>query len=912
MSPPTVFVSYSYEDEGWKDRLVKQLGVLEREGRLEVWDDRRIGGGDDWHPEIVAAMDRASVALLLVSADFLTSAFILGEEVPRLLERRRREGLRVIPVILRPCAWDRVGWLSPIQARPRDGRALSLETEAQAEAALAAIAREVDDMVRRAGPGEAPPGGWRPLPPDRVSLARLPITGPELFGRPRELARLDEAWADPHVGLISVVAWGGVGKSALVNAWLRAMGGESYRGAEAVFGWSFYSQGTREEQVSADLFVDAALRWCGDAEPARGAAWERGERLAELVRRQPTLLVLDGLEPLQHPPGPLAGRLKDQALAALVRELGAHNPAGLCVVTSRLAVADLEGFEGTTARRLDLDHLDPRAGAQVLRAQGAQGEDAELEAAAREFGGHALALTLLGGYLRDACGGDVRRRQEVGPLQAAERHGGHARRIMAAYEAWFKGKPEREILGLLGLFDRPAEGPALAALRRPPAIRGLTATLQGLSDADWQLALTHLRRAGLLAPADPGQPETLDAHPLVREHFGDRLRQGQPRAWREGHRRLYGYCKGAAPEYPDTLEAMAPLYAAVAHGCQAGRHQEALDEVYWPRILRGNAYFGIKKLGAFGADLAALAGFFDPPWERPVGGLRESDRAFVLNTAGFHLQALGRLSEAAELRRAGIEMDIRRQDWRNAANGAGNLSLLHLAGGSVSEAVATARRAVELADRSGDSFQRLGERAVLAHALHAAGQEEEAAGIFREAEALQGEWQTSYPILYSLQGFLYCDLLLDRGEEAEVQRRAARTLAWATEEGELLGINLDHVSLGRAGLLRARRDRAGELDEAAEHMDAAVAGLRQASFADYLLLGLLARAELRLAAGDPPGARADLAEVERLAGRSGMRLHLAEGDHEAARQRLGQARALVEATGYHRRDRELAELEGRL
>jgi len=99
----TVFISYSHKDEAWKDRLVKQLGVLQAEGVLEVWDDRRIEAGEDWQPEIERAIEHAAVAILLVSADFLTSKFILGVEVPRLLERRQKEGVRVIPLIVWPC-----------------------------------------------------------------------------------------------------------------------------------------------------------------------------------------------------------------------------------------------------------------------------------------------------------------------------------------------------------------------------------------------------------------------------------------------------------------------------------------------------------------------------------------------------------------------------------------------------------------------------------------------------------------------------------------------------------------------------------------------------------------------------------------------------------------------------------------
>ena len=148
MTKPTVFISYSHKDEPWKDRLRPHLGVLQSQGLLDLWDDRRIGAGEDWEQEIQEAMDAAGVAVLLVSANFLTSRFILGEEVPRLLERRDKEGLRIFPVIVKPCAWQTVGWLSRIQARPKDGRPLSAGDEHQVDADLAAIATEVHELLK--------------------------------------------------------------------------------------------------------------------------------------------------------------------------------------------------------------------------------------------------------------------------------------------------------------------------------------------------------------------------------------------------------------------------------------------------------------------------------------------------------------------------------------------------------------------------------------------------------------------------------------------------------------------------------------------------------------------------------------------------------------------------------------------
>jgi hypothetical protein len=109
------------------------------------------------------------------------------------------------------------------------------------------------------------------------------------------------------------------------------MAAEHYRSAELVFGWSFYRQGTGGDSSSADEFLETALAWFGDAAARIGTQWEKGERLAKLIMHRRTLLVLDGLEPLQNPPGPQEGRLREPGLQSLLRELAAFN-RGFCVI----------------------------------------------------------------------------------------------------------------------------------------------------------------------------------------------------------------------------------------------------------------------------------------------------------------------------------------------------------------------------------------------------------------------------------------------------------------------------------------------------------------------------------------------------------------------------------------------------
>jgi serine/threonine protein kinase len=149
------------------------------------------------------------------------------------------------------------------------------------------------------------------LCPEKISVARLPITGRDVFGREEDIDFLDHAWANRDINIVTIVAWAGVGKSALVNHWLRRMARDNYRSAELIFAWSFYRQGSSGDASSADEFLDSALTWFGDPDPRNGTPWEKGERLANLVADRRTLLVLDGLEPLQNPPGPQEGRLRE-------------------------------------------------------------------------------------------------------------------------------------------------------------------------------------------------------------------------------------------------------------------------------------------------------------------------------------------------------------------------------------------------------------------------------------------------------------------------------------------------------------------------------------------------------------------------------------------------------------------------
>jgi tetratricopeptide (TPR) repeat protein len=690
----------------------------------------------------------------------------------------------------------------------------------------------------------SPTSPTSPTPPTPlISTSHLPSPVPNFVGRNDELNQLNEAWHTPTTNVFTIVAFGGVGKSALVAEWLQRLSRDQWRGAEVVLGHSFYSQGSRDDaQVSAEPFIASALQFFGDPNPEAGSAWEKGERLARLIRQRRTLLVLDGLEPLQWGASSYeVGCIKDQGLTALVRELAYDNP-GLCLITTRQPIADIP-----TSPQLDLNHLSEKAGAALLQLLGVQGLTEELQAASRQVNGHGLALRLLGTYLKKAHNGDVRRIGEIQLAQVDQRLGGKAFHLVAKYERWLGEGPELSILRLLGLFDRPAEPDCIAALCTAPAIPGLTDALVNLTPADWNFFTNTLIDYGLLSPDT--QPDTrypipdtrhplpspLNAHPLIREYFATHLATHHPDATREAHGRLYAHLKQAAPELPETLQEMMPLYHSISHGGKAGLWQEALDDVLYARISRQGENFSASKLGAMGTDLAALSTFFDAPFVRPTSNLTEAAQALVLNKASFRLQALGRLTEATQPMQAALEYAIANSIFQKAALQASNLSELYLILGNVAAAVRVAEQSIELADRSGDGFQRMARRTKVAEALHQAGRLSASWTAFREAEALQAEDQPQYPQLYSIGGFQYCDLLLEPGlRSGAASTIGADEAAVAGDEGEpsarleqcqevreraeygldlstrflgkglgLLDIGLDHLTLGRTWLLEA-------------------------------------------------------------------------------------------------------------
>lgn len=973
----SVFISYSHDSDEHRERVLGLSERLRADG-IETILDRYVDHGsppEGWPRWMLNGLDKATHVLCVCTETYYRR--FRGQEVPgkgkgvdwegavitQSLYDARSVSTKFVPVLF-------AGTDEPYVPEPLRGQTFYVvDSDASYEALYDALLNQSGVVP---GPVGTPkrklratgqPLSFPSVPPAaeakdstsdvarKIARTQLDKHAPRvLFGRETELAALDVAWAKGTLNVYTLVAWGGAGKTSLVFHWVQTrFAATGWPDVERYFDWSFYSQGTGESrQTSADLFIAKALEFFGDSDPTVGGPHERGERLAGLIRQHRTLLILDGIEPLQYPPNdPQAGRLKDQALDALLRELAADSP-GLVVITTREHLTDIDKLANTEEQKLD--KLSKEAAVSLLQDLQIVGTDEELHAAWKDAGGHALTLSLLGRFIADAYEDrDIRHYREVKFEAADQEHQGRsAFKVMVAYERWLDSAgPERQrelaVLRLTGLFDRPMAKGCLQALRAEPAIPGLTDALVTLTPQQWNIAVTRLSKVELLSVS----ADAIDAHPLIREYFATQLKREQPDAFQAAHSRLFDYLCENTPHRPDGIDGLAPLYEAVTHGCLAGRHQEACEKVFFDRINRGtdsDGFYSTNKLGAIGADLAAVAAFFDEPWRQVSPNLTEGSQAWLLNEAAFRLRALGRLTEALQPMRAGLEMRVQQKDWENAAISASNLSQLGVTLGRLPDAVIDARQSITHADthadQSGDEFIRRVTLTTAANALHQSGQRADAGTLFAEAEELQQDMQPEFDLLYSVPGFRYCDWLLAPAEQAawqhlldqplsssqsqisdglaDVEQRGSKMFEWRVPGDPLLDIALDHLTLARVGLIRALL--ANPLPQPTldlPHVVAAVNGLRDSGQIDYLPRGLLTAALYHFVRGEHALALKHLAEAQQIAERGPMRLFLADIHLTRARffhdrDELAKAAKLIRTLGYGRCYQELADAEAAL
>ncbi|MEX0964265.1 MAG: hypothetical protein WDZ52_09535 [Pseudohongiellaceae bacterium] len=714
---------------------------------------------------------------------------------------------------------------------------------------------------------------------EKISLSSLPITGLQLYGRDSEIDALERAWHEQSINCLEIVAFGGIGKSSLVNSWLSRLDKVNYSGARRVYCWSFCGQGSGSEAISSgDLFIEQALEWFGDKHPEQGTPWAKANRLANLIREARTLLILDGLEPLQYPPGPRQGEIETPALSLLLRELAANNN-GMCLVTSRMAIAELADFNDGRIKSLHLDRLNNADGVQLLTEMGVRGDEHDMQEAVEAYSGHPLCLSLLAGYLLVVHDGAVSNFRGLDSLTTIQTFNSHAGSIVRAYLRWFESSSEISLLNLLGLFDRAIAIDDVKALVESEVINGLTEDLIRLSESQWSYAVKKLEDANLISKFKRGGLTMIDCHPLVRDFLNQRLKLENAEVWRQGNRMIFTFLQSTAIENPSTMMQLEPLFRAVVHGTRAGLFEESF-QLYFERIKRKQ--FSIFTEGSHHADQSCIRAFFRRPWSEPVEQLSESASFYLLSCAAANLIYLGKIDAAIAPSIQSIRWFQRNARWIEAAVTSGPLISMLIAAGRLRDARAQWNRVQESVQHAGNVVLDSTSASIGAYLSFLEGKHDSAKRLFEEAESILNRSNPECEIVCPTISAYYCKYLLEIGETTEALERALLTLHWREENSWQVTIDTTSLLVSDLQILGLIYLQLNDLQNASRYLNRQVDLLKTANEWLYLPSGLIARAKLYMATDEFKLAQQDLSDASAIARTTGAQFSEGEASIDLA------------------------------
>ncbi|WP_437491966.1 hypothetical protein WME75_16705 [Sorangium sp. So ce1014] len=774
---------------------------------------------------------------------------------------------------------------------------VSIATAADRDAALVEVARGVRDALRAAQHG-----------PMCVDLGNLPPPEQGIVGREDEKRVLDDALAHGATHVVVVVGEGGAGKTQLVRTWLDGLQ-PAYGGVDAVISCSIEDQ-DRSGGPCASAAVSVLLAALG--EKPSDDPLESVSRLIRCVRGRRTIVVIDGLEPLQD----ARGDLIDKPMGILVRDLAAQMNGGLCVITTR---PPFEALQGTGVVPIHLGSLDSTSAIEVLRRRGVSGSDEQLARAAARLRHHALSLALVADYLSEAHGGEIDALDhlDLGAEDIDER--GRIHRILSFHEKRLNPE-ERAVLGIVALCERSTELATLADAAAWRGVSGFAAALGEASREHLRRACARLEKTALLLKIAPG---IWDQHALVRGFWRRRLEAGDPAGVRAAHERLFERFRDQAPPADEGAvrrEDLDMLYAAVAHGVQAQRWAESFDVLH-DRIRQGERHTSLKLHGAVAEDRRAFLAFFDRNTFDVQGDLASSQRHWLENSAGVLLRVQGEASDAVRLLDRAVRTAVDAGLPGGAAESARNLASVHSLRGNLTKALESAESAVRYADASGELRPRLNVRDFRAYLMHRVGRLHEARAAYEEIEQIRDREIAGQAGVAHYPFANHAVLLLDLDEIDLAHERAARALQLThggdPDAGSLLNRGLSMRVFARTLLALGRPDEAGQ------RFEEAVSLVRDAGRWDHLASCLVDCASFWVAR-DLQRARGHLDEARRMIEGRGFRLSevvaalttarvaLAEDLLPEAAKQLDIAEALLRKTGYRVRVPWLLLLRARL
>jgi len=647
-----------------------------------------------------------------------------------------------------------------------------------------------------------------------------------------------------------------VGKSALVRKWYDELEINKIQ-PDGIFWWGFYRNAYLEH------FLNALLRYVsgGQIEPDTiKSTWEKTDRIKEYIGRGAYLIILDGLEQMQKAEsGGEFGKMINRELTELLHYLAdVPNAGGMCLITTRFPLKDLDDWEKRGYENRPLIELSVPDALLMLKKRGVEGSDDEMTEVVNRYKGHALSLTSLAGYLVRYYDGDIKEATDIKFVLGDKERFKDVNKLLSKY-AVKMSEAERRFLNIFSLFRREITERDFSGVFRH-RIKGarFNKVLVKMNELDFRDLISGLVDWRLVAYDE--MKEAYSTHPLIKGYFETDFDENDKKLC---HKRIYQYFGENAPERAETLEEMQPLFEQVYHGCAVGLYDEVLLDVYRDRIRKGDEHFVTHTLGAWETDLSLVKTFFpqgDLSQMPPVS--QKSDQGWLLNTAGLALKNIGRPKEAEEPFLTAIKMDIEYTGGENATGGYQNLADLQFRTGEIEAGLGSAKKALDFAEKAKSEDNIWISKSYLAWVVYLLGKNKEADKNFKEADALIFKIESSR--LRSMPGVWYAQYLLSMKRIDKAFELTEQNLEICQNENWKNDISRCYRCFG--AIERIRRN----YNEAESHLQKALDIARKVGTPYLEIEALLESGRLGLDMGRYEDAIGDANNVMKICGRTGF------------------------------------------
>lgn len=703
---------------------------------------------------------------------------------------------------------------------------------------------------------------------------------PNFVGQVDMLKTVTDWYKNPEVRIGALIGWGGVGKSALVRKWYDSLEEKDIH-PDGIFWWGFYRNAYLEQ------FLNALLRYVsqGQIEPESiKSTWEKTERIKEYLHQGTYLLVLDGLEQMQKSEsGDEFGRMIHRECTELLHYIAdvaqAGEASGLCLITTRYPLKDLEAWHERSYRDQPVIDLSIPDSLLMLRGRGVTGSDEAITEVITRYKGHALSLTSLAGYLTRYYEGDINHAPDITFVLSDKERFKEVNKLLRRY-AEKMSEPERVFLQIFSLLrSEVTETEFAIAFRHRVKGTDFNKALVKMSELDFRDLVDGLVDWRLISY--DSTKKTYTTHPLIKTYFESTLDEVNKKL---SHKHLYQYFGLYAPVLPETLEEMQPLFEQVYHGCVAGLYDEVLYKIFFKELDKGEAYI-VHKLGAWNTTLSIMQNFFSlsDPLRLPLVTTKRA-QSYLLNNAGLALLNTGRPKEAEKPLLTGVNIDIQEKDWKNASQGYQNVADLQVRTSALESGRESATKALEMAEKAKYDPHIVTSKAFGAWVLHLLGESEEAGKEFKQADELAGK--ISGHRLYSVSGGLYEDFLISTQRIDKAFKLTKQSLDFCQRVNAVNDISRCHRCFGALERIK------GNHKEAENHLQTALGIARKVGMPELEIVALLEFGRLWLDMGRHKNAVDSCNKVLKLCERTGFKLY--EPDAEVV---LGKAHLARGETG---------------